>query len=189
MVEQIWQNITECDPKWVEALRNGDRSMIQAIILAYIPLALKLAKNKARIFPGDVDDYISTALYTLVRCVHKPNLRDNNIGAYLNSHIKYALMKPLRKNKTLPSNISSKRRVPYEMIELIMKSAQTDKERRVLVLRSQGYCDREIATQLGCNISEVWRTRQKCYNRYKELENGLHQHRRDTNRRDMCRTK
>jgi DNA-directed RNA polymerase specialized sigma subunit len=189
MVEQIWQNITECDPKWVEALRNGDRSMIQAIIVAYIPLALKLAKNKARIFPGDIDDYISTALYTLVQRVHKPNLRDNNIGAYLNSHIKYALMKKSRKNKTLPNNIPSKRRVSYEMIELIMKSAQTDKERRILVLRSQGYCDREIAEQLGSNVSEVWRTRQECYKRYKELEDGLSQHRRNTSRGNVCRTK
>lgn len=181
------------DPETIQALRAGDQSAVQLVIVAYIPLAMQLAYYAARKAPWAKDDLISTALYTLVHSVHRAveGLRDDNIKPYLITRIKYGLMKYPKKHQPLPHAVKARKGVSYEMLDMICKSASSVEDLKVLTLRSKGYNDKEIAEILGTYAMNVSRIRKQCFQRFKELEKdaGIHQHRRNTIRRGLCRPK
>jgi len=158
------------------------------IIEGHLRLAMNLVSKFAKC--KESNDLVGVAFLALVEAVNrlKPNM---NAGAYINKSITWALRKHRFDNHALHASVSTYYRhgpksrdaisihqneyeiaivgresVGYELFDILGHIAATPLEKEILELRSLGYCDRDVATQLGYSTSRIAQIRQMLYARF-----------------------
>lgn len=182
----------------VQRLRAGDESVHEEIIRGHIRLAINVASRYARFSPAKGEEIASEALYGVTYAVKKARAKlvDDNITAWIVSCCHRFAYRFLCRESMVPRITIWKRKqrglttevkgvVPLppsnhlpakyqqtsmEVMELITMSAESDLDREIIDLRSQGYNDREIAEKLRVSNSYVARKRAEIRERFEELE-------------------
>jgi len=149
----------------LQRIKDGDRSAKDRLIEGHIRLALSLANKFIKKFPQWEDALVSTAISTLVDKAERVEagvLVDDNVGAYINSCVTFALRhlvanKIKEENRKLPKateDIVYNEETYNLLLESIMKSSDfSDREKTLMSLRIEGFNDREIAEKFDPPIS------------------------------------
>lgn len=174
-------------------LRQQDTSSVEPLVKDLMRLAVNLAKKNSRAWPQLRDEMLSTALCELVAAVRRAatKLKDNNLKAYvarciisrIRDCVKYRHLIRIPDHSGLmpvetcaiecARNKSASGNITYDLIDLIYSVAQTEAQRNILILRSQGYTDKETAAKLEMPLTNVNNQRRKMNVRYTEACHSL----------------
>lgn len=154
---------------------------------------IKFVISLAACYYGDSDELVAEGLFGLTRALElaPKKLKDNNIIPYLARWVhKYcflvagprrAVVGPSRETKLKPgSHIPA---IVYDigevvisedqadqMLDLIRRSAETEFERNLLLLKMDGMSDKNAAYILNCSPSWVGQVKRQMFDRFKELK-------------------
>jgi len=172
--------------KCLEAIRNGDESAREKLIMSYINLAHYLAYRFAHRYRLGYyyDELESVAIASLVESVSKiENITHDNIGGYILTRMKGAILdamasQPIIKTprgkrpakfQPLPKGVSGKQKGgSNEALEAVLQICRSNTEKEIVKSRLAGKTDEQIAAQLSLSRLQVHRTRKSLQKRYRE---------------------
>ena len=151
----------------VTKLKQGDKTARDILIRSHIPLAKSLASKFVNKAPHLLSELFITAQETLVEKVERIRLGksltvDNNIGAFLNSSIVFALKHLIYKHKQKRKIANIEPKITHNLAldnllkeEILLSDEFSDIEKRIISLRIKGYTDMEIGNSLNLSQQRI----------------------------------